>query len=237
MQLWYLADNINSGFSLKNTQTLPFDITSGGTFDIQNINGNNIVVNGMTMRRVHNLKRYFKLRNEITAMPLESGYEDSVRKILDMKTQTIALLPVPDDTKDKLVSTLHCDSFAKQYQGYLQSKLQLTKAEVSAKKDLYHKAVDGKVPLDSTTFNNFISNYNHSYYDQKLLYHFITNKPELFFLEINLFAVEQDVAFCSACFTKEELDEMYCKLKPFKSKDPRKLWMFERLREYKCPQD
>ena len=111
------------------------------------------------------------------------------------------------------------------------------KPKYQQKKDLYHKAVDGKVPLDSTTFNNFISNYNHSYYDQKLLYHFITNKPELFFLEINLFAVEQDVAFCSECFTKEDLDEMYCKLKPFKSKDPHKLWMFERLREYKCPQD
>jgi hypothetical protein len=190
----------------------------------------------MNLHGVSDLKTYFKLRNEVEANKIESDFDDSIKRILQVKYESILFTHKVSDTKTKseLTHNLHCDSFPERYRQYLQSNLENVKSEAESKKKYYSDILNGKVQLDSTEFEKFIGNYDHGYYDRLIFYCFIRNRPELFFLQINLNTVEPDVCYCDGCFTKEQLDEMYCALKPLRNKNPNKLWMFERYGNLKC---
>lgn len=237
LQIWYITDDLNAGyFERCPSEMLPLRPTKSEHFTIKEIQKDKLVVNEMNLYRVSDLKNYYRLRNEVGANSIESGFEDSIRSILQVKAQAIALINKirDNDQKAKFVSNTHCDSFPQKYRQYLQSNLVRVRAEADAEKAFYTKLINGKIKIDSTSFEKFISSYDNGFYDQRAFYYFIKQKPELFFLQINVSIVEQDVCYCPECFSKDELDTMYCGLKPLRQQNPGKLWMFERQGDLRC---
>ena len=237
LQVWFITDDINAGyFERYDNETLPYKTVKGKNFSIEKITNSKIVGAEMSLHKVSDLNNYFKLRNEVVSNTIESQFNDSIKNILQVKYESILFTHKisDDEKKSELVSNSHCDSFPKKYRQYLQSNLENVKLEAVTKRKLYTNLINGQVPIDSIEFEKFISNYSNGFYDRQIFLHFIKQKPELFFLQINLSSVEPDVCYCPECFKKEELDEMYCKLKPLRHKNPNKLWMFERHGNLTC---
>jgi hypothetical protein len=237
LQVWFITDDINAGyFERFDSETLAYKLGEGKHFSIKKITNDKIVGTQMSLHKVSDLQDYLRLRNEVAANKIESQFNDSIKDILQVKSESILFTHkiCDQDKKSKLVSNTDCDTFPFKYRQYLQSNLQNVRLEAITKNKFYANIIDGKVLLDSIQFEKFINNYSNGFYDRQIFYQFIKRKPELFFLQINLSTVEPDVCYCPECFTKEELDEMYCKLKPLRQKNPSKLWMFERHGDLKC---
>lgn len=234
-------------FGARASETLPLREGEGNRFKITGVkNGSIHVISKDSYDHEFTLEPgrdhlYHKVRNEALKIELEAQYEDSVRRILQTEiTHHIFLgkylmFPYKLPEVKKMMRSLNSQAFAVEYTKYLDQKLWEAREEAAARKENYESLMAGKIRVDSTYYQKFAKDYNHGYYDRRSLYFLLTQHPQLFYTA-NPTEFEHEVCYCNECFTKEEVQEMYCKVKPFErlSRTRNALWLFEHRGDLHC---
>jgi hypothetical protein len=239
IRLWILGDDVACGCYFGGaSETIPLREYTGMKFTIKELNDDKITIihDKETFTLKKRAKLFHELRNELTVIKVNSSYEDSIKNILQVRNLSNQFLPgiQPREVR-RLVESLDSKVFESEYARYLDKQLVDIKIKARKKKKNYELLTTNQITIDSTYFKVFLSDYSHSYYDQKSVHYILTTKPELFYT-IEQKVLDSDICCCETCFTQDELEEMYCMIKPlsYKKRFESELWPFERHGNLKC---
>lgn len=234
-------------FTRRSSETLPLRTGEGKRYKITEVRKGSIHVISKDSRDLELIlkqgkdRRYHQLRNEAIKIELEAAYEDSVRRILQTKITHHFFLskylqfPYKFPEVKKMIGGLNSQEFSVEYVNYLDQRLSEARQEAAARKQNYDSLIAGKINVDSSYYQKFVKEYNHGYHDRRSLYLLLTQHPQLFYTA-QPGEFEYDVCYCSECFAKEEVQEMYCKVKSFErlSRARNALWLFEHRGDLHC---
>jgi hypothetical protein len=204
------------------------------------------------LKRLRVERKYHRLLNLINAKIIyaNSPYHDSLSNALLNQVRNYNRMPWECRIYEwrNINLEMHSDSFPAVYTFEMEKCMREAVRNANKisliKKAFYDSLSMGLLPCDPDNYQRMLDQYHSTYFDSRTFLLMTKTNPELFYLNYNNNPLSQNgqvfscVAHGIGCFTRAELDEMYCRLKPFRDRDKDgRLWMYERHGDLKCQKE